>query len=627
MEFYSHLGQVLAYIGLEKKRQLEAADHAVRKNEERLELVLEASSDGFWDWNIETNEVYFSQRWAEILGYSLEEIEPHFHTWEERVHSNDMVATRKSLNDYLEGRKPKYESEHRLLTKSGEWKWILDRGKVVSKNKQDQPLRMVGSSIDISDRKQAEIALHHSDDKFYKAFHCSPDIISISTLKEGRFIEINDAFLDITGYKRPEVIGHTAHELNIWIVPEERNIVLKQILKDGRIRNFEIHFRKKNNDTLITLLSADTIDTGGEKFLLCVSKDITLRKKMEEALHLSEERFSKAFHLSPVMMAIIRMKDDQLIEANQRFLDVIEYTREETLGHTLTELNLWPDQKNSKPFLNELIEQGRLENKEFKIQTRSGKLCVLLAAIELVTVNGESCRLAAMQDITEQKCIQNELLKLDRLHLVGEIAASIGHEIRNPMTSVRGFLQMFEIRYSEDKEFLNLMIDELDRANSIITEFLSLAKNKLVELMPHNINSIVKNILPLLQASATIQDKGIQFEMALTPDLLLDEKEIRQLTLNLVHNGLESMSDGGNVTIKTFSEGKDVVLSVQDQGPGIAPEILDRLGTPFFTTKEKGTGLGLAVCYGIAARHSAKIDIVTASTGTTFLVRFPVQNQ
>jgi len=627
MEFYSQLGQVLAYIGLEKKLKLEAADQAVKQKEERLALMFEASSDGFWDWNIETDEVYYSQRWAEIIGYSLEESEFNFHAWEKRIHPDDVAATMKALNDYLEGRKPKYEAEYRLLAKSGQWKWILEHGQVVSRNEQSQPLRMVGSSIDISNRKQAEMALRLSDDKFYKAFHCSPDVICISTLKDGLYIEVNEAFFYIFGYTRQEAIGYTANELGIWAIPEERDTLLNNIKEQGSVRNLETHLRTKSRGILTTLVSGDTIDIDGELFLLSVVKDITVRKKMEEALYLSEERFSKAFHLSPVMMAIIKMKDDRLIEANQRFLDVIGYTREETLGHTLAELNLWPDKENTKPFLAELIEQGRVQNKELNLRTRSGKLCTLLAAIELINVNGESCRLAAMQDITEQKRVQSELVKLDQLHLVGEIAASIGHEIRNPMTSVRGFLQMFESKYSEDKEVLNLMIDELDRANSIITEFLSLAKNKMVELMPHNLNSTLKNILPLIQANATIQDKVIILEMAPVPDRLLDEKEIRQLILNLVHNGLEAMSAGGNVTIKTFSEGKDVVLSVQDQGPGIDPKILDRLGTPFFTTKEKGTGLGLAVCYGIAERHNAKIDFVTSPTGTTFYVRFPGQNQ
>ncbi len=226
-------------------------------------------------------------------------------------------------------------------------------------------------------------------------------------------------------------------------------------------------------------------------------------------------------------------------------------------------------------------------------------------------------------DITAKKQMEAEIARLDRLNMIGEMAASIGHEIRNPMTSVRGFLQMFTEKYREDEEFLNLMIEELDGANAIITEFLSLAKNKVVELVPTSLNSVLKNILPLLKASATMQDKIVKLETEKLPRLLLDEKEIRQIVLNLVNNALEVTQAGGTVTIKTLKGAGNVVLSIRDEGPGISPEILEKMGTPFFTTKDNGTGLGLAVCYSIADRHKAKIKVETGHHGTEFKVVFP----
>ncbi|MDD3363823.1 MAG: PAS domain S-box protein [Syntrophomonas sp.] len=358
---------------------------------------------------------------------------------------------------------------------------------------------LLSFAIDITEGKQMEKALRLSEQKFSKAFQGSPDMMTISTLKEGRYIEVNDAFLEIVGYERNEVMGKTVHEVGFWEVLEERDVILKQIQEQGSIRNVEILFRTKDGGLLTTLLSADIIDMGGEPQLLCVVKDISNRKQMER-----------------------------------------------------------------------------------------------------------------------------EMTRLDRLHLVGEIAVSIGHEIRNPMTTVRGFLQLMRenTHLVQEGEYFDIMIEELDRANSIITEFLSLAKNKMVELKPININSLINNILPLVQASARIQNKSIQLEQEDVPELLVDEKEILQLIYNLVNNALEAMPSGGNVTIKTFMENEKVVLAVCDQGHGIDCELLDKLGTPFFTTKEQGTGLGLAVCYGIATRHKAKIDIETSSRGTTFYIRF-----
>lgn len=228
------------------------------------------------------------------------------------------------------------------------------------------------------------------------------------------------------------------------------------------------------------------------------------------------------------------------------------------------------------------------------------------------------------KSIKDQKMYEQEILRLDRLNLVGQLAAGIGHEVRNPMTAIRGFLQILEEKQECQRyqNYFKLMIGELDRANSIISEFLSLAKGKKSERKLQNLNSIINSLLPLMIADGMASDKYLQVELGATMDLLLDEKETRQLILNLVRNGLEATSPGGSLTIKTWQEGERVILAVADQGQGIDPGIIGKIGNPFFTTKESGTGLGLATCYDIAARHDASVDFETGPTGTTFFVRF-----
>ena len=235
----------------------------------------------------------------------------------------------------------------------------------------------------------------------------------------------------------------------------------------------------------------------------------------------------------------------------------------------------------------------------------------------------------SLEDLKREMLIrekmEKEVARLDRLNLVGEMAAAIGHEIRNPMTTVRGFLQLMSAKLQpEDKKYLALMVSELDRANAIITEFLSLAKNKPVEKKPVNLNDIIKTVEPLLNADILKNNMNLQIELGDIPCLQLDEKEMRQIIFNLVRNGIEAMEPGGTITISTCAGHNEIVLSVADSGKGIEPEILEKLGTPFFTTKEAGTGLGLAVCYSIAARHNAKIDVETGPAGTTFSVKFPL---
>nr|WP_243734989.1 PAS domain-containing protein [Paenibacillus turpanensis] len=229
-----------------------------------------------------------------------------------------------------------------------------------------------------------------------------------------------------------------------------------------------------------------------------------------------------------------------------------------------------------------------------------------------------------LKDISEKKQYEQELKRLSQLDLIGQMAAGISHEVRNPMTAVRGFLQLL----SKNQDFLNykdtfhLMIEELDRANAIVTEFLSMGSNKLNEQKPQNINDIISGIAPLIQADALRHDHLLELDMKDVPSLMLSHNEIRQLILNLCRNGIEAMSDGKQLTIRTYVDQEHVILAVQDQGQGIRPEIMDRVGTPFFTTKENGTGLGLGVCHGIAARHNAVLEIVSGTEGTTVMVKF-----
>ena len=229
-----------------------------------------------------------------------------------------------------------------------------------------------------------------------------------------------------------------------------------------------------------------------------------------------------------------------------------------------------------------------------------------------------------VRDITTRKHLEQIALTFDRVNMVGNMAASVAHEIRNPMTTVRGYLQVLgrKEKYQADKDKFTLMIEEIDRANAIIREYLSLSREKLVSFKKCSLNNIIQALFPLIQADALSSKVYISLELIPTPELLLDENEIRQVLLNLVRNGIEAMPAGGILVIRTFLEDNKVVLSISDQGSGIPSHILDDIGTPFISTKDNGTGLGLAICYQIAHRHQAHIKINTSQEGTTFLVYF-----
>jgi PAS domain S-box-containing protein len=230
-----------------------------------------------------------------------------------------------------------------------------------------------------------------------------------------------------------------------------------------------------------------------------------------------------------------------------------------------------------------------------------------------------------IRDITIRRQLEHDMARLDSLNTIGEMAANLAHEVRNPMTTIRGYLQMLaqSPELTRYEERFGIMIEELDRANSIITEYLSFCKNKIVDLKACHLEKIVNALFPLLQADANASNCQVTLDLDETPLIYIDDKEIRQLILNLVRNGLEAMTSGGTLMIRTYIENCYVVLAIQDQGGGIPPHVLENLGTPFVTTKETGTGLGLAVCYRIANRHQAEIKVETSSAGTTFFTFFP----
>ncbi|MBJ6362817.1 ATP-binding protein [Paenibacillus sp. GCM10012307] len=230
-------------------------------------------------------------------------------------------------------------------------------------------------------------------------------------------------------------------------------------------------------------------------------------------------------------------------------------------------------------------------------------------------------------DITEISHMRDEFGRMERLSLVGQMAASITHEIRNPMAVIRGFIQLMAERSPEhQRDYYRIVIDELDRANAIISDFLSLAQNRIVHKEKSSLNDIVRELAQLLRADANLRGQTIELELdESTPMLELNEKEIKQLILNLARNGMEAMGHNGRLLLRTSLKPNNVQLQVSDNGCGISEEKLERLFEPFYTTKTRGTGLGLPLCLSIVERHHGKIAVESEEgRGTVFTVSFHI---
>jgi PAS domain S-box-containing protein len=354
--------------------------------------------------------------------------------------------------------------------------------------------------------------------------------------------------------------------------------------------------------------------------------DITELKTIEEELRKSKDKLEMILESSPDAILVADL-DGTIVECNQASLKMRRSSRNELLGRNIYSFIAEKDLPRAHEAARETSHHPVL-NIELELINRDGHLFTAeVSANAIKDAGGNPVFLVIIgRDITRRKQIEQEMARLDRFSLMGEIAGGIAHEIRNPMMVVRGYLQLMQMKeeFASHKKRFNTMIEEIDRANSIITEFLSLARTAPPNLKKQSINNVLTALLPLIQADATQHGVMINSLLSDIPEINLDEKQIRQLVLNLVRNGIEAMSKHGELTIQTSLRGTRVVLRIADQGNGIPPEVMEKLGKPFVTTKEKGTGLGLPICYRIAQSHDARIQIRTGKKGTTVIVSFPV---
>lgn len=301
---------------------LHALDDATRSR-----LALDAFGTGIWDWHLPSGELYLSPSWKAQLGFADEELPNAYDTWESRVHPDDLAGVLARVKAYLDGKAASYDVEFRLQAKQGDYRWIRARGHVVERDATGKPARVIGIHDDVTDRKEAELALRRSEEKFFNLFELSPDAIGISRMVDGRLIEANRALEEITGYPREELIGSST--LNLWIDPEARADLVRRVAGEGDVVA-EIHrFRAKDGHVVDGLVAIRRVMHEGEPHLLFVVRDVTGQQHTERALRDSEARWqfalegagagvwdwqlsSDELYLAPGWKAQLGYRDDEL---------------------------------------------------------------------------------------------------------------------------------------------------------------------------------------------------------------------------------------------------------------------------------------------------------------------------
>jgi PAS domain S-box-containing protein len=386
-----------------ERKQTEAAYQESQKFSTSL---LENAPHATVVFNADTSVKYVNPAWERINGWTLEEVvgkkAPNYPWWLEEQKESFLEPFMQTMKKGGSG-----NSEIFAQKKNGEIYWIAMNWVSVENN--GELAYMIINSVDITDRKKMEVALKESEEKFSKAFSSSPNPVCIVTVKEGAFLEVNESFLHFSGYTREEVIGHTPVELNLWINKDDEEKMGKSLKETGKVDLLEIRSRMKSGEVRTGLFSAEEIEIGGVKCITLVITDVTEGKKAQEALRESEEKFSKAFLASPSLISISRMRDGKFIEINDTFLRDKGYTREEVIGHTATELNIYTNKDDYATIRALLNRQGKFINRETRYLTKSGQKRVGLMSAEIINIGDEPCMIVVHTDITEQKDAEQQL--------------------------------------------------------------------------------------------------------------------------------------------------------------------------------------------------------------------------
>lgn len=490
---------------------------------------------------------------------------------------------------------------------------------------------------DMTERLAVEEELRKQKQLYENIVENLPDIVARHD-RNHRYLFVNRALERISGIPPYEIVGKTFDNLGFpeetWRPWYER---CEEVFQTGESVTFDTEFASPRGIiTVETILIPEPDNKGNIETILTISRvgprqlkyTLAALEQVNEELRKQKRYFATI--LNNIPMIICRFdRELRHIYVNPALETLCGVKPEQCLGKTWHEMGMEGSIYLAfQRFYEEVISTGQATEFETHFPNSFSEILYFRTMVipEMDEFGRVQTLLSISQDITAKKKLEAELLRLDRLNIIGEMAASIGHEVRNPMTTVRGYLQIFQHKpeYAQYRDQLATMIEELDRANTIISDFLSLSKNKTVELKLNNLNAVISALIPMLQADALHTGHNIQVDLSYVPDIGMDEKEIRQLLLNLARNGFEAMESGGMLTIQSYWEKDKIVLTIGDTGKGIPPEVLAKLGTPFLTTKETGTGLGLPICYRIAEHHGAKIDVKTSPQGTTFMVYFKI---
>ncbi len=378
------------------------------RERERLKNIISSSDVGTWEWNMETGETVINTRWAEIAGYTLEELSPvSFDTWTRLAHPDDLLLSNELAGRHFSGELDHYSCEVRMRHKNGDWIWVMDRGKVTRWNSDGKPLMMFGTHHDITVRKRAEEKLQENETNFRMFFSTMTDLTMVCS-PEGGLLFVNDAVQTRLGYSSEELSALTVLDLH----PDEHRVEAQAI--------FAAMLRGERECCPLPLAAKDgsyvPVETrvwvgkwNGRGCIFGMSKDLS---KEQEA----QQRFERLFRNNPALMALSSTEDRRLTDVNDSFLAATGYTREQVIGKTTAELGFFINPERHADAMSTLFATGHMSNVELEVRCKGGERLHGLFSAELIISQGRGHILSVMIDITRRKRTEERLRESEEIY-------------------------------------------------------------------------------------------------------------------------------------------------------------------------------------------------------------------
>jgi PAS domain S-box-containing protein len=583
--------------------------------------------------------------------------------WLALIHPECREQMTKYLSDPTPREGLRFDTEYRILRhRDGRERWVHGRGEIEFADA-GKSIRMVGTILDITERKRTENALKKSTEQFVKMFRGSPDVVVLSDVGAGdRIVDVNDAFANTTGYGRDEAVGRTTRELGLWADDTERAEFINRFRADGRVSNFEFHFRRRTGDIGVGLVSSEPIELDGKRHRLSVIADITKQRTTEEALDRTKEalmnaetHYRRLFDSLSDASLVFQLEKDGLssrcIDANDRASYLLGYTREELLHLRVMDIDPPEDHHTAPAVARQLFTHGH-SVREQALVAKDGRRLPVEINSHVFDLHGAPTMISCIRDVSERKQAEAANAKLEeqfrqaqKLESVGRLAGGIAHDFNNLLTIINGYTG-FLLKELNGTDPLRSYAEQIgsagQRAAGLTRQLLAFSRKQVIQPRVLDLNTIVKDAAPLLQR---LIGEDISFRTHQDPALgqvMADPVQIHQVVMNLAVNARDAMPDGGILRVETANveldgeagaavdrgtpPGRYVLLTVTDTGCGMDETTRRQIFEPFFTTKEvgKGTGLGLATVYGIVRQSAGWIDVRTeVGVGTSFQLYFP----